>query len=120
MEIRSHKDLVVWQKSMDLVAEVYALSAKFPASERFRMVDQICRAAVSIPANIAEGHGRGTRKDYNHFISIARGSLAETETFVLLAERLGYGDQVLLCAAKDLIAEVGKMLNALRARLAKP
>jgi four helix bundle protein len=120
VEIRSHKDLVVWQKSMDLVEAVYAFSAKFPAAERFRMVDQICRAAISIPANIAEGHGRGTRKDYTHFISIARGSLAETETFLLLAERLGYGDRSSLTVTKELIAEIGKMLNTLRARLAMP
>jgi four helix bundle protein len=87
--IRSHKDLIVWQRALNLAEQVYAISAAFPRQEMYRMVDQLTRAAVSVPANIAEGHARGTRKDA-HFISIAQGSLAETETYLLLAARLKY------------------------------
>lgn len=75
---------------MDLVVDVYRVSALFPASERWRLVDQFSRSVVSVPANIAEGQGRGTSKDFAQFLAIARGSLDETETFLLLAVRLGY------------------------------
>jgi four helix bundle protein len=89
----SFRELTVWQKAMDLAVEVYRLSASFPADERFRLTAQVTRAAVSVPANIAEGNSRATKKDYAHFVSIARGSLAETETFRLLALRLRYLDE---------------------------
>ncbi len=78
--VKSFRDLVVWQKSMRLAAEAYRLGALMPKVEQFRLTNQLLRAAASIPANIAEGHARGTRKDYAHFVTIARGSLAETET----------------------------------------
>lgn len=115
--VRSHKDLVVWQKAMDLAEQVYAISAAFPREERYGMVDQLTRAAVSVPANIAEGHARGTRKDYAHFISIAQGSLAETETYLLLAARLKYIAPAALEGALGLLSEVSKMLAALRSCL---
>jgi four helix bundle protein len=73
--IRSHRDLIVWQKAMDLVVLVYQLCDRFPNSELYRLVSQLTRAAVSVPANIAEGHARATRRDYAHFIAMARGSL---------------------------------------------
>jgi four helix bundle protein len=91
-KIQSHRDLIVWQKSMHLVETVYSLAKEFPEDERYRLVHQTTRAAVSVPANIAEGHARGTRRDYAHFVSIARGSLMELETYVMIAERLGYAD----------------------------
>ena len=75
---------------MDLVVEVYRVSGLFPASERWRLIDQISRAVVSVPANIAEGQGRGTAKDFAQFLAIALGSLNETETYLMLAVRLGY------------------------------
>jgi four helix bundle protein len=103
---------------MDLSVEVYRLSASFPRDERFRLTSQITRAVTSVPANIAEGNARGTRKDYAQFVSIARGSLAETETFLLLALRLGYVAESRAAPALALATEVGKMLNSLRSRLA--
>jgi four helix bundle protein len=115
--IKSHRDLVVWNKSIDLVVQVYALTDRLPRREQFRLVDQICRAVASVPANIAEGHARATRNDYAHFVSIAHGSLAETETFILLAIRLKYLAETESREALDLIDEIGRMLSALRAKL---
>ena len=81
--ITSHRELIVWQKSMDLAVLVYQLSQKFPSNELYRVVSQMTRSAASVPANIAEGHARGSRKDYSHFLSIAKGSLMETETYLM-------------------------------------
>jgi four helix bundle protein len=80
MDIASHRDLIVWQKSMDMVQSVYQLSSTFPKHELYGLTSQLRRAAVSAPANIAEGHGRGTRRDYANFIAIAKGSILETST----------------------------------------
>jgi len=115
--IQSHRDLVVWQKAMDLSVEVYSLTKRFPASENFRMTSQLTRAAVSVPANIAEGRARSTRKDYGNFLAIAQGSLAEAETYILLSIRLGYVTAAQTEVAVSLIAEVGRMLTALRQKL---
>ena len=115
--IKSHRDLLVWHKAMDLVVRVYALTEAFPRKEQYRLVDQISRAVASMPANIAEGHARATRNDYAHFLSIAKGSLAETETFILLAVRLKYLSEEAARQELELIDEIGKMLSALRARL---
>ena len=91
MKIESHRDLIVWQKSMDMVVNIYQLASAFPNTEIYRLTSQITRAAASVPANIAEGHARGTTKnDFAHFLSIAKGSLMETETFLMLAVRLNY------------------------------
>lgn len=114
---RSHRDLVVWQKAMDLVEEVYRLSGQFPAEERFRLSSQITRAAISVPSNIAEGNARGSRNDYVRFLSIAKGSLMETETQVMLAVRLGYVNEASAEPALNLIVEISKMLTAMRNRL---
>jgi len=117
MTVRSYRDLVVWQKSMSLAAEAYRLTRRMPKQEEFRMASQIIRAAASVPANIAEGHGRGTRKDYAHFISIARGSLSEVETFVLLVKSLELAEADRCDAILELASEVGRMLTVLRKRL---
>ena len=85
----SHRDLVVWHKAMDVAVHVYRLTDRFPRNEMYRLTSQLTRAAASVPANIAEGNGRGSRRDYAHFLSIAKGSLNETETFLFLAIRLG-------------------------------
>jgi four helix bundle protein len=116
----SHRDLVVWQKSMDLVVNVYELAKMLPPDERFAMTSQMTRAAVSIPANIAEGKGRGTPREYVQFLRIARGSLMELDTYVELICRLGYVNPSLTATVRDLIAQVGKMLSAMKSRLQRP
>jgi len=115
--VQSHRDLTVWQKAMDLAVEIYRLTAKLPHSENYRLVAQITRAAASVPANIAEGHARATRKDFANFIAIAKGSLMETETFLTLAVRLSYLSQSEASGTFGLITEISKMLTSLRNRL---
>ena len=116
--IRSYRDLHVWQKGIELVAESYRLARQLPKDERFELSSQLRRAAVSVPANIAEGHGRGTRKDYAHFISIAKGSLAELETFIILTRNLDLAPHNQCDAVLSRAEEVGRMLTALRSKLA--
>ena len=106
------KNLIVWQKAMELVKAVYALSKAFPADERYALTDQLRRAVVSIPSNIAEGNGRASNADYGHFLAIARGSLYETMTQLQIAVDLGY-IPVLDTALESLIAEVGRMLTSM-------
>jgi four helix bundle protein len=113
----SYRELAVWQKAMDLAGEVYRLTASFPADERFRLIDQLTRAAVSVPANVAEGSGRGTPRDNAGFISIAKGSANEVETYLLLSIRLGYVDKADASPALHLVDEVSRMLTMLRRRL---
>lgn len=119
-ETRSYKDLKVWSKGMELTKLVYGLAKLMPKEEQFRMTSQMLRAAASVPANIAEGYQRGTRKDYAHFISIARGSLAETETFLLLASDIGLLSLGETKAALALADELSRMLNVLRQKLSRP
>ena len=116
--IESHRDLVVWQKAMDLAVNVYELCSSFPPDERFRLTSQITRAASSVPANIAEGHARASRKDYANFLAIVKGSLMETETFLTLAVRLQYLSSVQAAKAQQLITEISKMITAIRSKLA--
>jgi four helix bundle protein len=87
MSLKSYRDLEVWQKAMDLVEEVYRIAERFPSQEKYGLTGQLQRAAVSIPANIAEGYGRMHRKEYLQHLSIAKGSLAEVETHLALAVR---------------------------------
>ena len=105
---------------MRLAAEAYRLSKLFPSDERYRVTNQLLRAAASVPANVAEGRARGTRKDYAHFVTIARGSLAETETFILLAVEVGLVTAQHCEVAIGLVDEVGRMLNALLVKLRSP
>jgi len=90
MHYRGYKDLIVWQKSVDFVVEIYSIIKGFPDFERFALCQQLRRAVVSIPANIAEGYCRNHKKEYQQFLGIAYGSLAEVETFLEIARRLGY------------------------------
>ena len=116
-KIDSHRDLIVWRKAMDLVVEVYRLTDAFPKSEIYRLVSQLTRAAASVPGNIAEGHARGSGREYAHFLAIAKGSLMETETFLMLSVRLGYRTQEESACALGLITEISKMLTAIRNKL---
>ena len=112
-EVR-YQDLIVWKKSMDLVDAVYAVSSKFPKEERYGLWGQITRSAVSVPSNIAEGSGRATAKECVRFFSIARGSLYELMTQLLIAERRDYcriSDEL-----KSLANEVAKMLTRMISR----
>ncbi len=115
--IQSHRDLVVWRKAMDLVVLVIQVAAGFPRTEMYRLVAQLTRAAASVPANIAEGHARGTAKDYANFLAIAKGSLMKTETFLMLAVRLNYLTDREAKPALELVGEISKMLTSLRSRI---
>jgi four helix bundle protein len=115
--ISSHRDLIVWQKAMDLAVQIYRLASRFPAEEMYRLTAQITRAVASVPANVAEGNARGSRKDYANFLAIAKGSLMETETFLMLAIRLAYLTKEEAEPSLSLITEISKMLTALRKRL---
>ena len=104
---------------MDLAVLIYQLTSKLPHSENYRLVAQVTRAASSVPANIAEGNARATRRDYANLLAIAKGSLMETETFLMLAIRLKYVSQEESAQALSLITEVSKMLTSLRSRLSE-
>ena len=110
-----YKKLIVWQKSMELGNVVYGLMKNFPKDERFRLCDQLSRAVVSIPSNIAEGNGRGSKKDYAHFLTMARGSLYETMTQLEIAVNLGYIQQSEI--PSELATSIRRMLNTLISRL---
>jgi four helix bundle protein len=116
-EVRSYKDLVAWQKSMNLVTAVYRASQGFPKEEIFGLVSQIRRAAVSVPSNIAEGHPRTSKKEFQYFLSNARGSLAELETQLTIAHQLAYIDEKGINQLLDRLGEVGRILNGLLASL---
>ena len=108
-----YKDLIVWQKSIELARIVYELTEKFPKQEQFGLMSQMRRAAVSIPSNIAEGSRRATKKDYRHFLFNAFGSGAELETQLVLAESLKFAVQSDFVSANKILDEVMRMLNKL-------
>jgi len=113
VEIRSYRDLRVWQEGMDLAAECYRLTADFPKSELFGMTGQIRRASTSIPANIAEGYGRQSTGAYVQFLRIAQGSLKELETYLLLAVRVGLVTEEAVVPLLARCESVGRMTVAL-------
>ncbi len=110
-KIHSYRELIVWQKSMDLVVEIYRVTVLYPKSEQFGLISQKKRCSVSIPSNIAEGRKRGSRKDYRHFLLMAYGSGAELETQIEIAKRLKLVDNKEWKTADNLLSEVMKMLN---------
>ena len=112
-EIRSYRDQKVWQRAMDLAEVCYRTARRFPRDELYGMVSQIRRAAASLPANIAEGHGRNSRGEYIQFLRVAQGSLKELETHVLLAQRIGLAEEKAVGAILDQCEILGKMLRAL-------
>ena len=116
---RSYKDLVVWQKAMEFVTEIYRETAEFPRDERYGLTSQVRRAAVSVPSNIAEGQGRLSENEFRHFLGLARGSLMEVETQLKIAGNLGYLQQVPSQELLKSTGEVGKILNGLIASLSE-
>ena len=116
-KIQSYRDLVVWQKSTQLVVVIYKLTEQFPKTELWGLTSQMKRASVSVPSNIAEGKMRGTRKDYRHFLLNAFGSGAELETQIEISKQLLFGQPVNYREADKLLEEVMKMLNALIKKL---
>jgi len=117
IKIRSYQDLLVWQRAMDLIEETYKLAAKLPSSETYGLASQMRRAAVSIAANIAEGHGRHHLGDYLNHLGIANGSLKELETHFLIAARLRQVTAKDIVPGMKLAEEVGRMLAGLMQKL---
>jgi len=115
--IRSYRDLLVWQKAVDLVTGCYTLTKSFPRSEVYGLASQTQRAAVSVAANVAEGHGREHLDDYLRHLSIANGSLMELETHILIAQRLEYVGAVDVELLLDRASEVSRMLAGLTKKL---
>jgi len=109
--VKRYKDLIAWQKAMDLVEQIYKITRNFPKEELYGLTSQVRRAVISIPSNIAEGHCRNGRREFIHHISIALGSLGEVETQVILAQRLGYiADSASML---EMASEVGRLLVGL-------
>jgi four helix bundle protein len=113
MGVSNYQDLVAWQKGMELVEAVYRLTRGFPADEKFGLSNQVRRAAVSIPSNIAEGQGGRLRKQFCLFLRIARGSIQEVETQIILAGRLGFAKPDEVQTVLDLAADVGRLVAGL-------
>jgi four helix bundle protein len=121
MAVKDYRDLIVWQKAMDLVERIYRASGAFPREEIYGLTSQIRRAAVSVPSNVAEGNGRNTTRDYVHFLGMAYGSAKEVETQVLIAERLHYIDSSrsdeLVNATTEVARLISGLLNALNRKV---
>jgi four helix bundle protein len=115
----SYKDLIAWQKAMTLVREVYRATANFPREEIFGLTSQLRRAAVSIPSNIAEGKGRYSPRDFQHFLKQARGSVHEVETQIVIAQDLGYLQKNQATILLSQCEELGRILNGLISSLRK-
>jgi four helix bundle protein len=124
MAIKDYRELLVWQKAMDLVEQIYRITAHFPREEIYGLTGQLRRAAVSVPSNIAEGHGRRSPRELLKFLAIANGSLKEAETQLFIAQRLGYIDEPTRAGVFWLAAEIGRLAyglaNSVRRRLDPP
>ncbi len=119
MAVRSYRDLIAWQKAMDLTVGVYQSSKQFPTDERFALTSQLRRSAISVPSNIAEGEGRFSKPDFSRFLSISHGSLCESETQIILAQRLGYLSSDEAESLLDDAGEVGRLIRGLAKSLNK-
>jgi four helix bundle protein len=111
MQVNSYRDLILWQKAIAFVVLVYRHTAQFSKEELYGLTQQLRRAAVAVPSNIAEGQGRQTTRDFLHFLAVARGSLNEAETQLLIAERLGYLANPPISEVLAVSAEVGRLLH---------
>ena len=115
--INSHRDLQVWQRSIQLSIATYKLTASFPKEEIYGLTSQLRRASVSVPSNIAEGYGRGSRRDYKQFLCIARGSNLEVQTQLLIAKELHFADAPQIERVESLTVEIDKMFNTILKKL---
>jgi len=116
---KTHEDLIVWQKSIDFAKRIYLFTRNFPKEETFGMVQQARRAAVSVPANIAEGQGRNGAKEFAQYLRIAKGSLAELRTYLVLSTKLEYAKEQDTLPMLAEAETIGKMLNGLHHSLEK-
>jgi four helix bundle protein len=114
---QSFRDLVVWQRAVEMSLAVYRLTSSFPSSEQFGLTNQMRRASVSVASNIAEGNGRVTTGEYRQFLGHARGSVCEVQTQLVIAGGLKYGSKPMRDSVESLCGEVSRMLNALLAKL---
>ncbi|MFH1822811.1 MAG: four helix bundle protein [Patescibacteria group bacterium] len=119
-KIQSYKDLIVWQKSIELSLEIYRITEMFPREEIFCLSIQMRRCSISIPSNIAEGRGRGTRKDFAHFLRISLGSSNELQTQIEIAKRLPKTKHINFKKAEFLLDEIIKILNTIIKKLNFP
>jgi len=115
--MQSFRDLQVWQRSMELTIAVYRLTRNFPREEAFGLTSQLRRSAISVPSNVAEGHGRMNPREFKHFLLIARASNCELQTQLELSGALGFAETQLLSAAQEISIQVEKMLIALLVNL---
>lgn len=112
-KVNNYKDLIVWQKAILMVKSVYEISASFPDSEKFGLVQQVRRAAVSIPSNIAEGWGRKSSGSFSQFLKIAKGSLCEVETQLIIAVELNFIEEEKIKEINNLSEEISRMIRSL-------
>ena len=119
MTVQHYQQLIAWQKAIDVVTAVYQATARFPKEELYGLTSQMRRAAVSIPSNIAEGQGRKSRGEFQHFLGIAKGSLFELETQVVISVRLRFLNAIDTKPLEDKIHELGRIVNGLVASLNK-
>jgi four helix bundle protein len=117
MKVQSYRELIVWQKAMEVAAIVYKLVKRLPKEETYSLSDQMRRAAVSIPGNIAEGQARNSSKEFIQFLAIAKGSKAELETQLLLCVKIGYLDEQDIEEVMNILQEIGKITNTLQQKL---
>ena len=120
MPVRDYRDLIVWQRAMELTGVAYAIARGMPAEERFALASQVRRAACSVTSNIAEGHSRRHRREFLQFLSVAYASLKELESHVLTAQAAGYTAREDVSTLLILSSEVSRMLTAMRRRLGDP
>jgi len=111
--LRSYRELIAWQKAVDLVPEIYSITKEFPRDEVYGLTSQLRRSAVSVPSNIAEGQGRATKGEFIQFLCHARGSLFELETQIVIAEKLGYITADIESQVASKITDVARILNGL-------
>ena len=115
--LKSFKELIVWQKSIELAKEIFRITQLFPKSELYGITSQMRKCTVSIPSNIAEGYGRKSRGEYNQFLGIAYGSLLELETQLILSEQLEFAEKKEFSFSNNLLTEVSKMLVSMQLKL---